>query len=320
MKILILRFSSIGDIVLTSPVIRCLKTQTNAEIHYATKATFQSLLADNPYIDKLLLLENSLQELVTTLRKEKYDYIIDLHHNLRTFLIKMQLGVPAFSFNKLNFKKWLYVNFKINKLPHIHIVDRYLATCQKLGVVNDGNGLDFFIHQKNEVNIATEFSITSPYLAWVVGAKFATKQLPLQKILELLQHPYFQSYPVILIGGKEDEVFGNTIVAKSTHNIINACGKYNIQQSASILQQANEVWTNDTGMMHIATAFQQKITSFWGNTTPAFGMYAYVSPDKNRNIEVANLSCRPCSKIGFASCPKKHFDCMKKIDSNFLEK
>src|ERR1041385_2800771 len=153
---LILRFSSIGDIVLTTPVIRCLKQQVNgAEVHYALKKNFAEVLAHNPYIDKKFFLEDDLTALISELKKEKYDYIIDLHHNQRTFLIKQRLGVKSFSFNKLNFKKWLLVNLKINRLPNVSIVERYLETVKSFGVKNDGKGLDYFISAEDESILQT---------------------------------------------------------------------------------------------------------------------------------------------------------------------
>ena len=110
MKILILRFSSIGDIVLTTPVVRCLKQQLpGAEIHYLTKSPFRSVLKNNPYIDKLHLLEKPLSKTIGSLKKENFDFVIDLHNNLRTRLIKLRLGVKSSSFNKMNFRKWLLV-------------------------------------------------------------------------------------------------------------------------------------------------------------------------------------------------------------------
>ncbi|HEY0897723.1 MAG TPA: glycosyltransferase family 9 protein, partial [Sphingobacteriaceae bacterium] len=131
LKILIIRFSSIGDIVLTTPVVRCLKTQLpQCEIHYLTKSAFRSVLEANPYIDKLHLLEDKLKDTVKTLKAEQFDYVIDLHHNLRTLLIKSRLGIKAFSFNKLNYEKWMLVNFKRNIMPPVHIVDRYLKTVE----------------------------------------------------------------------------------------------------------------------------------------------------------------------------------------------
>src|SRR4051812_16746459 len=118
MKFLIIRFSSIGDIVLTTPVIRCLKQQVaDAEVHYLTKNSFKEIIESNPYVDKLHLLRNDFDGMIDELKKEKFDYIIDLHHNLRTLKVKKALGIPAHSFNKLNLKKWLLTAIKINLLP-----------------------------------------------------------------------------------------------------------------------------------------------------------------------------------------------------------
>ena len=104
MKFLIIRFSSIGDIVLTTPVVRCLKKKfPDSEVHYATKKAFHSIIKHNPYIDKVHLLENSTIALTAKLRRENFDCIIDLHHNQRTLLLKWLLGKKSFSFNKINF-------------------------------------------------------------------------------------------------------------------------------------------------------------------------------------------------------------------------
>ncbi|MEO8117453.1 MAG: glycosyltransferase family 9 protein, partial [Bacteroidota bacterium] len=155
MKFLIIRLSSIGDIVLTTPVIRCLKqTLPEAEIHYLTKTSFSNILSENPYITKLHEWGKNENEILEILRNEKFDYIIDLHHNLRTLKIKRFLK-PAkhFSFSKLNIQKWLLTALKINVLPDIHIVDRYLETVKSFGVKNDGKGLDYFIPEKDEVPV-----------------------------------------------------------------------------------------------------------------------------------------------------------------------
>ena len=136
-KFLLIRFSSIGDVVLTTPVIRCLKKQVNdAEVHFLTKNSFAEIIENNLYIDKKIYFEDDLNAIIKNLKAENYDYIIDLHNNLRTFLIKLWLMKKSFSFNKLNFEKWLMVNSKINRLPNIHIVDRYMETIKSLGVTN----------------------------------------------------------------------------------------------------------------------------------------------------------------------------------------
>jgi ADP-heptose:LPS heptosyltransferase len=315
-KILILRFSSIGDIVLTTPVIRNLKQQMpSAEIHYCTKAPFKDLIQDNPYLDKIFLLEKDLSELVIRLKAEKYDYIIDLHHNLRTRIIKWRLGTKSFSFNKLNFKKWLYVNAKINLLPDVHIVDRYMDTLKKFNIKNDLKGLDYFIPSTDEVNISHfPDSYRHGFIAFAIGAQHYTKKLPPDRIIELCEKI---NQPIILLGGKEDEEVGKYVEAyfirkNKEFKIYNACGKFRLNQSASIINQAQAIYTHDTGLMHIAAALKKSVFSIWGNTVPAFGMYPYLTEFKI--LERKGLSCRPCSKIGYKKCPKEHFKCMNEIE------
>ncbi|MFM2305544.1 MAG: hypothetical protein RLZZ367_213, partial [Bacteroidota bacterium] len=280
----------------------------------------KSVLQYNPYINKLHLLGDSFDELTDTLKQEKYDYIIDLHNNQRTLLLKLRLGVKAYSFNKLNIEKWLMVNFKINRLPTTHIVDRYLETCVPLGVTNDGEGLDYFLGEDDKVDIATlpeEFR--NGYVAWVIGAKQNTKKFPATKISAALNR---LNMPVMLLGGKEDSAEAETIMqqVKTAVPLYNATGKYSLNQSASLVQQAKLVVANDTGLMHMAAAFKRPLITLWGNTIPQFGMYPYFGKHNipQQRFEVEGLSCRPCSKLGYSACPKGHFKCMNDIDESKL--
>jgi ADP-heptose:LPS heptosyltransferase len=316
-KILILRFSSIGDIVLTTPVIRCLKTQVNCELHYATKEAYKNIIGNNPYVDKVHVLQDSIPNLIASLKKEQFDYVIDLHHNIRTLRIKRGLGVKSWSFNKVNIAKMLMTMFKINRLPNIHIVDRYLETTKELSVSNDNKGLDYFIPEQDRVLLNSVGDFTeNQYIAIAIGAQHATKRLPLHKLIELCANI---SSPIVLLGGKEDVDTADKIIAALPQrtDIFQGCGKFNLNQSASLVQQAKLVITHDTGLMHIASAFKKEIYSIWGNTIPGFGMYPYQT--LHHNIEVQNLSCRPCSKIGHHSCPKKHFKCMEEQDLGFAK-
>ncbi len=309
LKILVVRFSSIGDIVLTTPVIRLLKKQINAEVHFLTFSKYSNLLLGNPYIDKTHTIDENINEIIPELIKEKFDLLIDLHHNIRTQLLKKKLAIPSKSFRKLNVQKWLMTTFKINLLPKIHIVERYLETIKHLGITNDNLGLDFFLTDEEKVE-----NLPNDYVAFVIGGKHKTKILPTEKIISICNKLNKQ---IILIGGKEDFERGEKIVSV-TSNTQNACGKYSVRQSAFIIKSAKYIVTHDTGMMHIAAAFKKKIYSIWGNTIPDFGMTPYLANDKSKIIEVKNLSCRPCTKIGFEKCPKRHFDCMEKIDEDLF--
>lgn len=317
-KILIIRFSSIGDVVLTTPVIRMAKKQIEgAEVHIATKKVFYPVVEANPYLDKIHVFENELKPLIEKLKQERFTHVIDLHNNLRSRKIKKSLGVPAKSFAKLNIEKWLAVNFKqLHKLPDIHIVDRYLETLSEFNIKNDQEGLDYFIPEKDQLRL-NELPEThrKGYIAWVIGGSYSTKMLPNEKILEVLRRI---DKPIILLGGPEDVENGKLIAAKIGLLVFNACGKFNINQSASLVEQSIKVLSNDTGLMHVAAAFNKSILSFWGNTIPEFGMYPYLpkNADKSTVMQVADLRCRPCSKLGYKNCPKKHFYCMKLIDSD----
>lgn len=313
-KFLLIRFSSIGDIVLTTPVIRCLKQQVaDAEVHFLVKDKFLSVIEHNPYIDKIHVLAHSRELMMEELKTEDYDFIIDLHHNARTLGVKRELGKKSFTVNKLNIRKYLLTAFKINLLPDIHIVDRYMKTVASFGVKNDGKGLDYFIHPDEETKKEDiPASHHAGYIACVIGGAHATKKWPVHKwkaFCSAMQHP------VILLGGAEDRVTGDEIAAVDTIKVYNACGKFSLNESADLVRKSKLVITHDTGLMHIAAAYKKPIISLWGNTVPSFGMTPYYGSAMIPDVvmQVNRLWCRPCSKIGYGKCPLGHFKCMEKI-------
>ena len=321
MKFLIIRFSSIGDIVLTTPVIRCLKKQMpDASIHFLTKAGFSQVTSSNPYVDKFHYLESSLQSTIRELQLEHFDYVIDLHRNIRTSRVKEALKVKSFTVNKLNIGKWILTSLKINLLPDIHIVDRYLKTVEFFGIKNDGAGLDYFTGDKDEIketDIPTSHS--AGYIGFVIGAALNTKKYPVSHWREVCR---LTDHPIMLLGGLEDAATGDNIAATDPVKIYNSCGKFSLNESALLLKRAKLVVTNDTGLMHIAAAMRRPVISLWGNTVPAFGMYPYYGENYLASqsgtlpydiLETKGLGCRPCSKIGYVTCPRGHFKCMENI-------
>jgi len=320
-KVLIIRFSSIGDIVLTTPVIRCLKQQIpGVSIHYFTKLQYKDIVANNPYIDKVHYLRDYLGPAIEELKKEKFDYVIDLHHNLRTWRVKKALATKSYSFDKLNFKKWLLVNFKINLMPDKSIVERYVATVKPLGVKNDTMGLDYFIPES--VKLKRDDIPMSHWLGYavcVIGGSYFTKKLPIEQWKKFCDRVPF---PVILMGGAEDKEDGRSIAASDPVKIYNSCGKFSLNESAELIKHAKIVVSNDTGLMHIAAAFQKPVISFWGNTSPTMGMFPYYGYNnlgerialQSKIFENISLNCHPCSKIGYNKCPKGHFKCMNELN------
>ncbi|MCS6968261.1 MAG: glycosyltransferase family 9 protein [Cytophagales bacterium] len=319
-KILLIRFSAIGDIVWSSPLVRCLKEQLpNCYVHICTKAMYAEMWEANPYVDKLHLLGSSLVELIGKLRRENFDYVIDLHKNLRSTLIKLLLGKKSFTYNKLTWQRFLLTQFQIDRFPRkpdgepLHIVERYMNAAAPLGIVYDGKGLDYFIAPRYWVDLQAIAPALSkqPFCAYVIGGSAVTKKLPLHKMAELCQKLPFSH--IALIGGKEDVENAEKLIklfADSDKKIISFCGKLSISQSASVVAQASFVIGHDTGLTHIAAAFHKTVYSIWGSTiSMGFKPFCPTSIVLENN----QLPCRPCSKSGARRCPRTHFKCMNEL-------
>lgn len=319
MNVLILRFSSIGDIVLTTPIIRSLKEAIpDCNIHYFTKPAFEPILKHNPYIDHIHLLEKPLGPQLKRLKELGFDHILDLHHNLRTLRIKWALNVPTHSFDKKNIAKYRMVRTHKTDPPIAHIVERYGATLDGLEVKLDQKGLDVFLPDGMEKwakeNVDKQkFGSDSLPLAVVLGANFKTKRWLVEHFVTTLNE--FKK-PVVLIGGPDALEEAAQLVDELSIPVWDAVGKFNLLESAAIMKQCHAVLAHDTGFMHIAAAFNMKVFSLWGSTVPEFGMTPYRT--EHYLLENKSISCRPCSKLGHKDCPKGHFDCMALLSPNYV--
>jgi len=314
-KVLIIRFSSIGDIVLTTPVVRNLKNQMfeGVEVHYLTKNSFRSIVDSNPYISKVYGIDKSTNEVVEELKAENYHYIIDLHKNLRSVRVKRALNELSFSFEKLNWEKWLLVNFGINRMPNEHIVDRYMETITRFDIENDNKGLDFFIPEGKGLspNRIPE-SHRSGYIAMGIGAAHWRKKPRKEQYIAMCKE---LNYPIALVGGPDEKQLGEEIAAESGSRVWNTAGALSLNESASLVQQCKLIITPDTGIMHIAAAFKKPIISLWGATVPDFGMYPYQNDALNEMIQSDHLTKRPCSKLG-TKCKYKECRCIDELPLN----
>lgn len=315
LKILVIRFSSIGDIVLMSPVFRCIKQQLpGVELHFLTKKKFQAVSIANPYIDKFHYLEKSDSQMIREIVAGEFDYIIDLHKNLRT--LKLYLATPTqtkwLSYKKQSIQKLLLTRLHINTMSGVHITQRSLQALAPLGVKDDGKGLDYFIPRESVINENDlPLSHQMGFAVIVIGASYYTKKLPAEKLKELCTRI---EHPVILIGGKEEITEGDAIASADPVKIYNACGKFSLNESADIVRRAKMVISHDTGFQYIACAFQKPVLAIWGGTSPLLDVepyYGTANADKYTNFIVPGLKCQPCSNFGTKTCPKKHFKCMQ---------
>lgn len=311
-KILLIRFSSIGDVVLTTPVISSLRAcHPDAEIHFLTKAANAPLLTFHPGIGKLHLFTGDMGETLRGLRAEKFDYVIDLHSSIRSRWLRLRLGVRGTRYRKGSLRTRLYTRFRIGSPEPIHVVERYEETLAKAGCNRTGFPLGIFLEPVAEKAAAEKVRLTAgggACIAVNLGGKFATKKWIPERYATLLNQ---LGTPVVLLGGASEAKEATLIAGCLQVPVINAVNQASLGESMALLKACSLVISHDSGLMHVAAAFGKPIVSIWGHSLPAFGFTPWKT--KSVIVETEGLACRPCSKLGYDACPKGHFKCMNNI-------
>jgi len=303
-KLVIIRLSSLGDVLLTTPLIRSIKRQfPQIEIDFILKEQYKDLLLYNPYLSKIYTYNDKQKtSLFNELKSNNYDLIIDLQKNFRSTEIKRILKAPVVSFDKKTFEKFLLVHFKINKLKNLSLIPvRYAQTLNGFNL--DNEGLDLFLPE--EIN--SQLQVGYNYIGIAPGSRHFTKMWPEEYYIKLGNILSGNGNKVVLFGGNNDKQICNKI-ADNIENSINLCNDDNIFQTAIDMKNCLAIICNDSGYMHVASALKVPVLAFFGSTVQEFGFIPYKA--KNVILENDSLTCRPCSHIGRGSCPKKHFKCM----------
>ncbi len=298
---------------MTTPAVRCLKNQQNAEVHFLTKKAFVSIVSANPYIDKVISFDKKDKTVISRLKAEKYDYVVDLHNNLRSAKIRFQLRRPSSKLNKLTIHKEVLIHTGISNLPNLHVAHRTIEALGEFDVLDDGKGMEFFIEEDTK-NLAEK--VNSPFITLALATTHFTKNIPVETLEFIVQN---SPHHVFLLGGPKEKALGNIIAEKYPERCSNMAGKASIQESALLIQNSTYFVGGDTGMLHIACALKKPTISIWGATIPEFGVYPYYGNENvPHHIHEVSLRCRPCSKHGSAKCPKKHFNCMHLQDKPLI--
>lgn len=322
-NILIIRLSSIGDILLTTPFIR----QTHhkfqkSKIDFVIKEEYAELLEHNTYLNNIITFNSKsgfskLKELKNLLNENHYDYIFDLHNNFRSIYLRQgHKNSSIYRIEKNKIIQFLYVKFKINKYTQITpIAERYLTVGKNAGIIDDGTGLEIFWDNNSEESakqILEEQAINQDdqIIAVAPGAGFYTKRWPVENYKKFILHIMEKHhYKVVVLGNENDKVQGKILA--ELENVIDLTGQLSLLQSAVVLSKSKALISNDTGLMHMSTAVNTPVLAIFGSTVKEFGFYPYRS--KSIVVETGGLECRPCSHIGRHNCPKQHFKCMKEI-------
>ena len=319
-KILIIRLGAIGDILLATPLIRCLRTAyPDARIEFLVKERFAELLEHNPYLSKTLKFDEAggLGEIARWRRRvgaERYDVILDLHSNIRSVLMTAFLMRQRVSrIDKGLLRRFAYVHLRWKTLPErSSVTARYFEAANGLGLLDDGGGLDLFVSEEKGYRPRIPVVKDEPLVALVPGAGYFTKRWPEEHWValgNLLSDRFGAS--LALVGGEEDVEVCRAISSRLNGAVVNLAGKTRLLESAAVLQGADLVITNDCGPMHMAVALKKKVVAIFGGTTEALGFFPYGTA--HVVVENHSLPCRPCSHIGRDSCPLSHFRCMREI-------
>lgn len=312
MKMLFLRFSSLGDVLLTTPIIRTFRTHLpDAEIHFLTKKQFAPLLEYNPFIDTLIRFDpenESWLQLITRLQKEHYTYIIDLHDKLRSAFIKRFVRGKVLTYDKKhNYRKKLIKDHALK--PITSTVDLYASVLENFNLRLDERKIDLFLPD-NEEAIAESFLQKSKKKIVTIspGASWFTKQYPAEyykKVIRHLQDNY--DVRIVLIGTEQEKNLTTELAGVSEAEIKNLGGRTTLIESAIIIKHSDLFISGDCGPMHIAAAFGTPQIAIFGPTHPILG-FAPLNP--NAKVLTLNLSCSPCALHGNERCPRGHFKCM----------
>ena len=322
-KFLVIRMSSIGDILLTTPLIRALRSKyPHSQIDYIVKEQFFDCLAENPDIDKTYKFDttkDNLRQFRKDIQNVNYDFIIDLHGNFRSLILRPgQKSARIYKFNKNLLQRFLLVKFGFNFYKNIRPVYlRYLDSIQNLKVYYDGQGLDFFLNGSVQKKIKNQlanngFDFSKKAICIAPGASLKTKRWPADKfstVASRLQTEH--NVQILLLGGPLDRAISQQISQVCAQPVADFTGKLSILETASAMSFSHLVLTNDTGLMHLANALDKPTIALFGPTSKELGFSPL--PELSTIVENLNLSCRPCTHIGSNRCPKKHFKCMLDI-------
>lgn len=307
-KILVIRLSSLGDVVLSTPVLRLLTLQGGANVDMLTKAPCKGLFDENPYVIEVLdygtLRNNEIAE-------RGYDLIIDLQNNVRSRRLTRNVRGKVIRIKKQHFSKWLYLKLGINKLSGLHVASRNIQVLDQLGIKDDGKGLDIYPKGQNK----SESEHAKKTIVVAMGGTYITKRIPTNLANSFISESDDCRY--VLIGGSDTETEG----LKTRSNTENLISKTSLSQSITLISEADLVVTGDTGMMHIAAALQKPIVVVWGSTSEVFGFYPYYgynSSQEYASVSIDHLTCRPCSKYGRHSCPKRHMNCLNLLNGQVV--
>ncbi len=332
-KTLILRLSSIGDIILSSPLLRVFRKSVgnSARVDFVVRKEYAELVQFSHHLSIVHEYDvnsgyKGLQELGKQLRAEQYDLVIDIHDSIRTkYLRSVCKAKDVLVMDKRKLERWLMVNLKRNAYSDdLSVADRYIETVEELGIKNDNKGLEIFIPDSTLFEISGKMAKLrlnqfEKVIGICPGSKHFTKRWQKEKFAEVAVRAALEfKGKVLLFGGKEEREDCDFVAEEirrrvSEQSVSNFAGEFTLLETAAAMEFCDVVVTNDSGLMHLAAAKQRKVVAVFGSTVKEFGFAPYGT--EAVVIENNGLDCRPCTHIGRKDCPKGHFKCMVDVSA-----
>lgn len=317
--ILVVRFSSIGDILLTTPLLRAIRTKwPGARVTVVTKRQYVPLVSDNPNVTEAFGIapQDTVRDVAALIRRVQYSHLLDLQGGTRTLPLRMLARGPWSGFSHRRLARELLIRFKHNRYSeHVPVPERYFEAAADLGVEPDGGPPEFFLdpaaHEK-AAGWLTRAGIGNkrPLVAVAPGAAHATKRWPVEHWIKLIRQIVQTGADIVVLGGPEDSAVGAEIAARGGAQVASAAGDLSLQETGAVLKRAAALISGDTGVMHMATGVGTPVVALFGPTVRQFGFFPY---NAHASVLERNLGCRPCSSHGSAECPLEHHLCMREI-------
>ena len=322
--VLVVRFSSIGDILLTTPLLRAIRTKwPGARVTFLTKRAYVPLVSDNPNVTEVFGIapQDTARTVAAQIRTVKYTHILDLQGGLRTAPLRALARGPWTGFSHRRLARELLIRFKHNSYAeHVPVAERYFEAAADLNVEPDGGPPEFFLHPGAEEKATAWLTRAGvgtrrPLVAVAPGAAHPTKQWPVQHWIKLVRQIVHTGADIVALGGPEDSAVGAEIAARGGAQVASAAGDLSLQETGAVLKRAAALICGDTGVMHMATGVGTPVVALFGPTVRQFGFFPY---NAHASVVERNLDCRPCSSHGGDECPLEHHLCMREIQPDMV--
>jgi heptosyltransferase-2 len=312
LRVLIVRFSSIGDVVLTTPLVRALRRRhPDAELLYVTKRALAPLVSDNPHLSRVVALEahEPVHHLAARLRALAPTHGLDLHGSLRSIALRALVPGRWAGYRKRKAARTMLIATKLDLYRDtVPVAERYFEAARLLDVRPDGGPPEFHLGNGARERVGAwlaERRLGDAALAALApGAAHATKRWPARHWIELTGRLRAAGLEPVVVGGPGDRGVAQQVPAPS------AAGELSLQETGALLARARVVVSGDTGVMHMATGVGTPVVALFGPTVGRFGFLPYRA---RATVMERDLSCRPCSAMGSARCPKGHHRCLEEI-------